>query len=301
MTLRDQVKEMITRTGCTETYIAQEVGLSSSTINLWLNEKYNGNNNKIEKTIAAFVKREMDRSDLEEFEVRYVETRNSRIILQNCRHAQLSRKIVVITGESGYGKTTGLEHYCELNPGCLYLEVNPAFNAQYLIKEICIALGISATGSMDAMVKEIIAVLKGTRRLIIIDQAELLNVRSLDLLRCIHDQTRVGKSPDGIGIVFAGLPRLVENIRGKHNEFAYQFTRVRHVKLTPLQPEDIRPIVEAYLGDDADDVFPIFAEESRRNARTLANLIGDSMRVVHKTKEKITEKIIRECAKRLEV
>lgn len=300
MTLRDQVKDFVTRTGCTETFIAQEVGLSSSTINLWLNEKYSGNNGKIEKAITSFIKREQERSELDEFTVRYVETRNASVINQTCRMAQLDRKVCVITGESGYGKTSSLEHYRDTNPGCIYLEANTAYNAQYLIAQISAALGERTVAPMDAMFAKCIDVLKGTRRLIIMDQAELLNTRSLDTLRCLHDQTR-DKSPSGIGIVLAGLPKLIENIRGRHNELAYMYSRVRHVRLSQLQPEDIRLIVEAYLGEETDDVFTVFSDESRRNARTLANLIGDSMRVAHKTKGKVTEKIIRECAKRLEV
>ncbi len=53
-----------------------------------------------------------------------------------------------------------------------------------------------------------------------IDEAELLSTRSLEFIRRIHDLASVG-------VVLAGMPRLLVNLKGKNNELAQLYIASR--------------------------------------------------------------------------
>ena len=55
------------------------------------------------------------------------------------------------------------------------------------------------------MVSGIVKKLKGSGRMIIIDEAEHLPYKALELLRRVHDKA-------GMGVLLVGLPRLIHKI-----------------------------------------------------------------------------------------
>ncbi|MEV9348723.1 ATPase, partial [Klebsiella pneumoniae] len=53
----------------------------------------------------------------------------------------------------------------------------------------------------------------------LIDEAENLPYRALEVIRRIHDKA-------GVGVVLAGMPRLIINLKGKRGEYAQLYSRV---------------------------------------------------------------------------
>lgn len=276
------------------TKIAKELGFSQGTMSQWLSGTYPGNNERVEKAVDAFLVRQQEKKKLSKFDVRFVDTENAVKVHSLCRIAHLDHKLCVLSADSGLGKTIALQRYAEENEGTIYVEIDHSFNRQYLFQHLRGILGRPTGGLLEHIFADIVATLKDSERLLIIDQAEILKPTAIDMLRCLHDKT-------GIGIVIAGMPKLIENIRGKRSEYAQIYTRIgSSMRLAPLTEEDVRLIVEAHI-PGINGLSSVFYSESRRCGRTLAMLLFNVLRISEANNLDITERLIRESAKVLEV
>uniref|UniRef100_UPI00129A9791 AAA family ATPase n=1 Tax=Eikenella corrodens TaxID=539 RepID=UPI00129A9791 len=95
----------------------------------------------------------------------------------------------------------------------------------------------------EAVIKK----LQSSGRLLIVDEAENLSTRSLELLRRLHDLA-------GIGLVLVGTPRLLSNLKGRHGELEQLYSRVTlHWDLGDSVPrEELDAIARATLPELAD-------------------------------------------------
>ncbi len=64
---------------------------------------------------------------------------------------------------------------------------------------------LSARGTFDALARWIVDRLKGTKRMLIFDEADLLHYRAMETIRPIHDAT-------GCPVLFAGKPKIYERL-----------------------------------------------------------------------------------------
>ena len=84
----------------------------------------------------------------------------------------------------------------------MLIEVDPGYTAKVLLEDLCGKLSVNVRGNLHELLEAVINKLQDSGRLIIIDEAELLPYRALEVIRRIHDKT-------GIGIVLAGMPRPI--------------------------------------------------------------------------------------------
>ncbi|EAZ1917991.1 ATPase, partial [Salmonella enterica] len=88
-----------------------------------------------------------------------------------------------------------------------------------LLEELCRQLGVKVRGNIHELIDACVRELRDSGRLLMVDEAELLPYRALEVLRRLHDKA-------GIGIVLAGMPRLLINLKGRRGEFAQLYSRV---------------------------------------------------------------------------
>ena len=74
-----------------------------------------------------------------------------------------------------------------------------------LCREICTRFELNAHGTFDALARRIVERLKGTKRMLIFDEADLLHYRAIETIRHIHDAT-------GCPVLFAGKPKIYERL-----------------------------------------------------------------------------------------
>ncbi|MGL9772945.1 MAG: AAA family ATPase [Sodalis sp. (in: enterobacteria)] len=82
-------------------------------------------------------------------------------------------------------------------------------------------MGLRKTGNIHDLVEECVQGLRDKHWLVLVDEAELLPYRALEVLRRIHDRS-------GVAIVLAGMPRLPLNLnlKGSRGEYAQLYSRV---------------------------------------------------------------------------
>jgi len=118
--------------------------------------------------------------------------------------------------------TMALQHYAQQSNGTVYVEANATTGSQRnILIAILEALEQSpGTQSTAQIMRRILATVRGTNRLLIIDEAQHLNERAFDTLRAINDKA-------GVSIVFAGNRGILKRMFGRMElEYDQLYSRI---------------------------------------------------------------------------
>ncbi|WP_335334093.1 AAA family ATPase [Candidatus Sodalis pierantonius] len=146
-----------------------------------------------------------------------------------------------------------------------------------LLQALCARLGLRKTGNIHELVEECVQGLRDKNWLVLVDEAELLPYRVLEVLRRIHDRS-------GVAIVLAGMPRLLLNLKGSRGEYAQLYSRVGMAldlesRKKDSEAEDFSAILGSLLSNGgvsdkplAPEIAAAFRKHSRGNYRRLFKL-----------------------------
>ncbi len=234
-----------------QTVLAREAGVSSTTLSQWLSGTYAGNNEAIEQKLEIW---------LESYEARraaggslpaapaWVETPTGQRIVAGLSYAQIAGDIAVIYGGAGLGKTTACQRYALTSPSVWVATMTPASaSVVTCLEEVCEAVGAGdAGGGAAKLFRAIVKRVRDTHGLLVIDEAQHLSVAALDQLRSLHDAT-------GIGIALVGNEAVYARMTGG-NRAAYLdrlFSRIgKRLGLRQSTEADITALLGAWGIDD---------------------------------------------------
>lgn len=165
------------------------------------------------------------------------------------------RKMCVMVGHPGIGKTTIVREFARRVPGVHVIVCRSTMRMRDLLDTIADSLGIAAGGSNDERVRRIQRELSAREdAMLIFDEADHLyngwDVKKFELLRQLWDETTTP-------IVLAGPPRLEEILThgsGRSN-LSQLYRRKYEIKLTGIRADEVRGILAQY------DVEPHAAAE----------------------------------------
>lgn len=288
-TLQDRYREFKRNTGTTDKAVAQTIGYTPGVISSWLKEKYTGANAEVEKAISEYLAIQADSSAFGGIDIPFVPTYNAKMISAVIKRAQVDKNMALIIGDSGTGKTYGVKNWCTRYPRTsVHVHVDVTFNPKILISELHKTLGMGGHGSKYTMLKDCVECLHNTDRVILIDEADLLSITSIELLRALHDKS-------GVGLVMLGLPVLAETVRGSRGELARVNTRiVNYRKLEHITIEDASAIIATMI-PDSDAFVKTFYTLAKSNGRILGNLMKNVVRVHRESNHEITTSLIEKC------
>lgn len=174
----------------------------------------------------------------------------------------------------------------------ILIEADLGYTAKVLFSELHRRLGMDGRGHLNSLLNDCVERLKGSDRLIIVDEAEHLPYRALELLRRIYDKA-------GIGILLVGMPRLISNLQGKKGDFAQLHSRVGYaMRLDPLKEQDVQGLVHAIL-PNSNGLYKTYHEISGGNTRILSKLIMRSIRVAELNNIPVDAEVVKGTAKML--
>lgn len=269
MSIHVELNDLMTRKGYSQTQVARAIGKSTEVINQYLQGKYAGDVPAIDALARSFINREVEKEKSQKITARFVPTVTSRKGMDVIRYAHLDGDLNVIYGAAGLGKTMILREYAAQHRDALLIEADPGYTARVVLEELCGLLGISKRGNMHELSEACIAALRDSGRLLMVDEAENLPYRALETLRRIHDKS-------GIGLVLAGMPRLIINLKGKRGEYQQLYSRVGFALCIgdSLPQSDITDIAVSMLpGAGSQDVSEALFKASHGNARRLFKLV----------------------------
>ncbi|CAM7882232.1 AAA family ATPase [Klebsiella quasipneumoniae] len=269
MSIHVELNDLMTRKGYSQTQVARAIGKSTAVINQYLQGKYAGDVPAIDALARSFINREVEKEKSQKIAARFVPTVTSRKGMEVIRYAHLDGDLNVIYGAAGLGKTMILREYAAQHRDALLIEADPGYTARVVLEELCGLLGISKRGNMHELSEACIAALRDSGRLLMGDEAENLPYRALETLRRIHDKS-------GIGLVLAGMPRLIINLKGKRGEYQQLYSRVGFALCIgdSLPQSDITDIAVSMLpGAGSQEVSEALFKASHGNARRLFKLV----------------------------
>lgn len=277
--LQQKLAEFKAKSGMNQTQLARGIGTSPASISMYLNGTYadkGGNYETIEPKIEAFLEVQESKAQREELVLGFVETKTTRRIAEVMRDAHEAGEIAVIYGQAGLGKTQAVKNYCEKH-GAILIEANPSFTALVLMKKLAASVKLPTSGTLNDLFEETAYRLGGSERLIVVDEAENLPLRALEIIRRLHDET-------GCGLVLSGMPRLVANLRGKHGELVQLHSRVAGaLNLGDSMPDaELEQIARATLPEADDETIAELVKHSNGNTRRMSKLMRGSVRVANK-------------------
>nr|DAN48311.1 MAG TPA: putative ATPase, putative transposase [Caudoviricetes sp.] len=289
--LQQKLAEFKAKSGMNQTKLARGIGTSPASISMYLNGTYaekGGNYETIEPKIEAFLEVQESKAQREELVLGFVSTKTTRRISEVMRDAHEAGDTVVIYGQAGLGKTQAVKNYCEKNPAAILIEANPSFTALVLMRKLAAAAKVSTVGSLNDLFESVSDRLRDSGRLIVVDEAENLPLRAIEIIRRLHDDT-------GCGLVLSGMPRLVANLRGKHGELVQLYSRVSvALNLGDSMPdEELEEIARAAMPEADDATIAELVKQSNGNTRRMSKLMRGAVRTANKNGIKMQSGIIK--------
>ncbi|AXH61303.1 AAA family ATPase [Providencia huaxiensis] len=265
MSIVNELTTMMNNKGWSQAQAARGIGVSTAVINQFLQNKYNGDVNAVEEKVRQFISREQERDKSRRIKPVYVATLMARKGRDVIRMAHMDGDINVIYGDAGMGKTMIMRQYAKEHLDAVLIEADPGYTARVVLEELCNKLGLSKRGNMHELSEAIIQTLRDSGRIILVDEAENLPYRALETLRRIHDKS-------GVGIVLAGMPRLILNLKGKRGEYKQLYSRVGFaLRMGEALPEDdITNMITMMLPEASEpEVLNALYKACKGNARRL--------------------------------
>ncbi|MFJ1217029.1 AAA family ATPase [Yersinia enterocolitica] len=268
MSLITKLKDVMERRAYTQARVARAIGRNVAVVNQFLQGKYTGNAADIEERISAFISRELEKEKNRRIKARFVTTGMAAKGLEVLAYAHYECEICVLYGAAGLGKTMLLREYASRNKDAVFIEADPGYTARTLLEELCRQLGVKVRGNIHELIDACVRELHDSDRLLIVDEAELLPYRALEVLRRLHDKA-------SIGIALAGMPRLLVNLKGRGGEFAQLYSRVAlalNMGDTLAQEDFIQIVADLMPEACAPDICEALYKRSMGNARRLFKL-----------------------------
>lgn len=269
MDIRAELRDLMNAKNYGLSFVATATGIAKSSISMWLNGNYKGDNAKLTDKINNFIQRECERLNNDELPI--VDISIVKYISEIGRLCHTKGKIGVCVGRAGLGKTVAVKEYTKNALDAILIESDSGYTAKSLLKEIHRRLALSGKGSVYDLMGEVVNKLNQSGRLLIIDEAENLPYRALEITRRIHDKT-------GVGVLLVGRNILFENLRGFNNQYDQLYSRVKYHKLLDrLLIQDVVKILES-AGQDP-KLAETYLQYSDGNTRRLEHLITHSISV----------------------
>lgn len=282
--LADELKHLRDVEGVTFAALANQTGISRSAISQAANQGLHLKPEQEAKLWSAIneIKGAEARLDTDQpsapvrFKqaVELYETKEYKEAMGWCAYVYKKRKMGVLIGYPGSGKTTVLRNFCKAQPGVLYVEAWPQMRMGDLLETIAQGLGIEIRGNNYKKTQVLIDALRGREDVAIaIDEAEYLSkdtVDKLEVLRKIWDNT-------GTPIILCGTERLEDMIkRGpKRENLAQLYRRKVEIKLKGVSPAEARQMLRSYnVADDAaDDLAAIAGDVKHGGMGTFVEIL----------------------------
>lgn len=261
-----QLKDYMSRTGASQTKVANAMGISAATLSYFIKGTYTGDIDAICEKVKDFLEVEAQRETIKQSEG-IVQTKCFKTIHKFCSLVLSHQICGMLTGDAGCGKTTALKAFAKAHPSVILIEADHGYTAKALFDELCAELGLDERGSLHDKLVRVVNKLNDSGRLVIIDEAEHLPYRALELIRRVHDKA-------GVGIALCGMPRLEKNVQGDKNHYAQLNSRISapcRAKL--LDNNDIKAYIDSRFANYEADCIERASQICRRNFRLLSHLV----------------------------
>ena len=221
MTLQTSFRDFIKREGLKQAHVARSLGISSSQISQWLSGKYTGDVATLEANLKSFMENYTTKhASAPGTDLPIMDLSNYTGAMFVADEAVVSQEMAVLYGMPGTGKSVVARAFAQAHPEAIFIEVVPGIRVDSLLRLIADRLGISGVRGGDELVWAIAREFERREGVLLIDEAEHLTVRGLEVLRRIHDFSRVP-------VILVGTYGLIKNLKGNSGELLQLYSRIQ--------------------------------------------------------------------------
>jgi DNA transposition AAA+ family ATPase len=215
--IKSTLRSLLESQEITQRQISKFTSFSASVISQALDNKYEGDAEKIDDALARFYRNWIATNAI-------IETSVVREIHATMMLSWKRKEICRITGPFGWGKSKAASRFVlEHDDFATYVELTSTTTPTSIIHRIAESLNIESqmTGSADDKLFAIIRALQRKPRLLVIDEADNLKPRTLAILKDIHG----GDATERCAIVLIGTDTLKKVLQDP--ELGYLQSRIR--------------------------------------------------------------------------
>lgn len=297
--IRAGLRTLVENEETTFKQIALESGLSTGTISSFINDKYNGDNERVSQMLQRWLEKYHAVAELPE-PPRFVETQTVKQIWTSMRFASLTESIAVVCGNPGVGKTEAAREYRRTNNNVWMITITPSCaSVLECLTELAFELGMNdAPRRKGPLSRALRRRIEGTQGLVIIDEADHLGAEVLEELRLLQESTRTG-------LVLMGNHRVYSNMTGGNRtvEFARLFSRIaKRTAINKTKKADVKAIADAWQinGENELELLQQIAQKPGA-LRILNHSLRLAAMTAHGKGERVNEDYLRQAFRELDL
>lgn len=273
--LRDYIKRDCNNS---QNQAAKALGWSPAYISTYLKGDFKGDLEKFESSLREAFTNKNAAENLKSAVVSgtYKPTSVSESVYETIRLCHLKGGLAIECGDAGIGKTMACKKYAEDYPSsAIYVTVNPCLvTLNAFLKLLCRVQKITATGRKDEMWMRLSDTFAGERKVLIIDEAQHLPIKTIEAIRAFFDSNPL------LGICLVGNIETVTNTGRSREAFAQirnrtKLTEIRHT--ASIKKNDIALLFPAIAEDEKAKGFILGIARSEQGIRGARNVFSNAV------------------------
>lgn len=284
-----RINAWLAEPGRTGAELSRQTGIKDGTRSSILTGAYVSSPTEFLQRMADVIDRIDERNQTALNDIPYTVTSVAARIDYACKRAHSDRDFGIFIGSVGVGKTTALRAYTRKTPSAVLLEAYDGIDNTMFLQELIAATGaVQVKGTLAMQMSGLIKALKGTDRVILVDEANWLPKRSFGALRRISDVS-------GIGVVLVGTDELLPMVNDDGGRFGQISSRIGFwpIHASVITEDDCAALVSSYFSQAMPEpVLKAFYSCSKGSARTLRNLLRNSCRYANRTNTTVIPELI---------
>ena len=219
--MKQQIQTFMRDHHLSQVALAKKLSISESAISQYLAGKYPNPETIEMKFTDLFEKEELRQTVTNVEDIPFAMTTIAEQVMKTLEYARIKRNISVIYGDAGVGKTRSLEEWSKGKTDIVRLTAAPALgNPKSFFKYLARELKTVRGGNIDDLYLDICDRLTGSDKVIVIDEAQHLTLKTLENLRGIQETAN-------IALVLIGNETIYTKMVGRQQaEFAQLFSRI---------------------------------------------------------------------------
>lgn len=226
----------------------------------------------------------------------FYRTRALTVAVQSLDRIYEERIIGIVVANPGVGKTEAINYWRKKHASVrhAWIEAKVFTAPRVILNSLMDALGISAGRNMHESAEFISAALSKNPMLFIIDEADLLTVRTFEVLRSLWDRTSQLSGDPGesaFPLALFGVPRLRTML--EREDLERLRSRVYHsAELPPLNRDELATVIKKWNVRVDDEAIDELLQRSKGSFRWVNNLMKIAIRLASRNGQVVTGKII---------